>query len=191
MDADGLKEVRALLLSIFKSAIYSCNLVKQQSSCHDQYSKHLLLQAAPLSPSPCDTADKKEAFTDEKSPQARCPTLPVNPDSQLPERIPLLVLQQTSEDKKCTFGFFTQSDVILKASTDSLKIDWVNLCHCVLQHDPDSASMTLHDASGCECWVQRLAAGNRKQIVQLGSTLLISEGTWHLNLSRGFDLQDL
>jgi len=191
VDADGLEEVRALLLPISESAIHSCNLVKQQSSCRDRYSEHLLLQAAPLPPSPCDTADKKEAFTDEKSPQARCPTLPVDPDSQLPERIPLLVLQQTPEDEKCTFGSSAQSDVVLEASTDSLEIDWVNLCHCVLHHDPDSASMTLHNSSRCEFWVRRLAAENRKQVVQLASTLLISEGTWHLNLSRGFDFQDL
>lgn len=189
VDDNSLEEVRALLLPISESAIHSCNLVEEQPSSQNRSPEHLFLQARPLLPSPEDTADEEEVFANGKSAQARCSTLPVGSNSKIPEKVPLLLLQQTPDDEKFTFGSSIQSDIVLEASKESLEIGWVNLQHCVLYPDPDSTSMILHNPSRCEFWVRRLAAGNKMQVIKPGFKLLISEGAWHLNLGKGMDFQ--
>lgn len=187
VDAGCLEEVWALLLPISESAIHSCKLVGKQSSDYNGALERLFLQATTVPPSPGDSADEEEVYADGKPSEARCPTWPVGSDFQSPEKIPLLLLQQTPDDEKFTFGSPTHNDVVLDAST--FKTDWVYLQHCVLYPDPDSASMILHNASRCEFWVRRLAAESKKEVIEPGVKLLISEGTWHLNMGIGFDFQ--
>ncbi len=188
-DASNLQEARVLLFPVSQSAIYSCSLIEETPLVFGQSFNHLSSHIRSTLPSPRDTEDEDDESPKRKSTR---PPRPASTVIRTPEhvgKVPLVLLQQTHDDEKFTFGSSPQSDIVLKRSKSEPETCWVNLQHCSLYPDPEGTSITLHNLSRCEFFIRRLEAEDKVQIVKPGSKLVISKGAWHLNLGKGFDFQ--
>lgn len=188
-DTSDLQEARAFLFPVSQSAIYSCSLIEETSLGFGRSFNHLSSHNRSTLPSPRDTEDEDDEPPKRKSTR---PPRSTSAAIRTPEhvgKVPLILLQQTHDNEKFTFGSSPESDIVLKRSKSEPETCWVNLQHCVLYPDPDGTSITLHNPSRCEFGIRRLEAEDKVQIVKPGSKFMIPEGAWHLNLGKGFDFQ--
>ncbi|KAI9729813.1 MAG: hypothetical protein M1834_006561 [Cirrosporium novae-zelandiae] len=188
-DASDFQEVRALLFPISESAIYSFTLFEEQSLGPGRSLNHLFSHTRSTLPSPRETSDEEDEPADEKSAQSPRSTSTLIQAPDHAGKVPLVLLQQTSNDEKFAFGSSPRSDIVLKLSKSQSDACWVNLHHCVLYPDPEDTSITLHNTSGGEFSVRKHETKDNVQIVKPGFKLVLTKGAWYLNLGKGFDFQ--
>lgn len=182
--------MRALLFPISQSAFSSCTLIEEQLS-HFKRLNHYLSHIQSSLPSPRESSGEKNGPASTRSARPLRSTFPILQTSEHSEKVPLLLLQQTPNIEKFTFGSSPHSDIVLKKLKSEPETCWVNLQHCALYPNPDDIGITLHNSSRCVFKVRRIEFGaeDSNKVVKPGLSWIISEGAWHLNLGEGFDFQ--
>jgi hypothetical protein len=183
---------RAILFPESPSAFRSCHLIKEEESVPIQ----VRVQKRSL-PSPDNSSGEEDSSHDEaekgreeaesdKGPRStqrrRAGT------SHSPARRPVILLIQSPELQRFTFGSSPENDIVLKVDEAEEEGCYVNLWHCRIYPDPDSDAVLLNNLSSSIFSIQHLKSGAKTSIAP-SHDVFIKHGTWRITLGEGLCFQ--
>jgi hypothetical protein len=177
---------RAILFPESPSAFRSCHLIKKEESVPIQ----VRVQKRSL-PSPDNSSGEEDSSHDEaeksrqeaESNKDRCAET-----SHPPARRPVILLIQSPELQRFTFGSSPENDIVLKADAAEEEGCYVNLWHCRIYPDPDSDAVLLNNLSSSIFSIQHLKSGATTSIAP-SHDFFIKHGTWRITLGEGLCFQ--
>jgi hypothetical protein len=183
---------RAILFPESPSAFRSCHLIKEEESVPIQ----VRVQKRSL-PSPDNSSGEEDSSHDEAekgrqeaesdkdpgSTQRRCAET-----SHPPARRPVILLIQSPELQRFTFGSSPENDIVVKVDAAEEECCYVNLWHCRIYPDPDSDAVLLNNLSSSIFSIQHLKSGAKTSIAP-SHDFFIKHGTWRITLGEGLCFQ--
>ena len=172
--------IRAILRPLSKSAAYSVHLQEnRRCAC-------LVAELQSL-PSPCSSDDEDGA---QKSSLSNTPKGTPIAKERLDKGQAAIVLRQSQENERFTFGASPNNDVVLK-HPEQLDQEpcYINLLHFQLYPDPDYEALHLYNNSGSSFAVSSLPAPRLEDNLLPGHHASLEHGSWRLRLGNGLDFE--
>ena len=101
-----------------------------------------------------------------------------------------IVILQSQDKEKFTFGTSLDNDVVLKHPDSAVKSwCWINFVHLQLYPDPDHGAVILHNESTSTFVVQPLSTKCTTRRVRPHQEARLDCGSWRLQLGKGLDFR--
>ena len=173
--------IRAILLPLSKSAAYSVHLQENRRwAC-------LVAELQPP-PSPCSSDDEDRG---RKSSLSNTPKgAPSISKDRLHKGHTAIVLRQSQENERFTFGASSNNDLVLR-HPEHLDQEpcYINLLHFQLYPDPDYEALNLYNNSGSTFAVSPLPVPRSGDNLLPGHHARLEYGSWRLRLGSGLDFE--
>ena len=170
-----------ILVPLSKSAAYSIHLQENRRwAC-------LITELQSL-PSPYSSDDDDGAQTSSLSNTPK--GIPSIAKKRLDKGQPAIVLRQSQENERFTFGASPNNDVVLK-HPEQLDQEpcYINLLHFQLYPDPDHEALNLYNNSGSSFAVSSLHVPRSEDNLLPGHHTRLEYGSWRLRLGNGLDFE--
>lgn len=171
-------DVRAILFPLSKSAKCSVHLPENSNQRFSPATDPSFL------PSPSNSSsDDKDDIAQISSPEAN-----------VKKRYDPIVILQSEDKEKFTFGTSLKSDVVLKhpdPDPDPAARDWcwINFVHFQLYPDPDHGAVILYNESTSTFVVRPLSTKRTTCRVRPNQEVRLDCGSWRLQLGKGLDFR--